>query len=137
MHDQSTKTVQLFGTAFERSVCAARINALHHTAVACDEAVRAAVESAFPCKPIEILGEEEQRAFGGGKVYELIHGHVKGVALDVKLAAYRTAFELYEMKRYREALKQFRLYTKQYGYDRSVERMQLLISGTGPTAATT
>ncbi len=117
------KVVQFFGEPLLRSIRFARVNRFHDTTTLCDDVVREAVERVYPCKPIEILEN-------GDIVYEVINQpQRKETDLEAKLSVYKKAFELYRKKYYREALKAFRAFTKQYGYDSSVERIQTLISG--------
>jgi class 3 adenylate cyclase len=121
--DNGAKYLQLFGDALEKGIKVARANSFHLTTVACDETVRRAVDKIFLPKPIELLDD-------GSRIYEVIHeGSRKEADLETQLMVYSKAFELYEKKYYREALRAFRGYTKLYGYDSSVERIQALITG--------
>lgn len=121
--DHGAKYLQLFGDALGKGIKVARANAFHLTTVACDETVRRAVDKIFLPKPIELLED-------GSRIYEVIHeGSRKEADLETQLLVYTKAFELYEKKYYREALRAFRAYTKLYGYDSSVERIQALITG--------
>ncbi|CUG87823.1 guanylate cyclase-like protein, putative [Bodo saltans] len=121
--DKGAKYLQLFGDALEKGIKVARANSFHLTTVACDETVRRAVDKIFLPKPIELLDD-------GSRIYEVIHeGSRKEADLETQLLVYSKAFELYEKKYYREALRAFRGYTKLYGYDSSVERIQALITG--------
>ena len=118
------KTVQLLGDALTNGLAVARVNQHALTSVVCDELVRRVIETHRFCKPVDTLPVI-------GRVYEIIPPAVAAQEADVeaKLAAFRAAYYLYEGKFYREALRAFRAYTKQYGYDRSVERLQGVITG--------
>lgn len=118
------KTIQLFGDPMRDGLAVARANQHTLASVTCDEVVRRAIDGQRHCKPVETLA-------GIGRVYEVIPPHIaaREVDLEAKLAAYRAAFALYEGKFFREALRAFRAYTKLYGYDRSVERLQAVITG--------
>ena len=68
-----------------------------------------------------------------GRVYEVLvgsGGDGGGLPPDIeaRLTMYCKGFELYERGFYREASRAFRAYTKLYGYDSSVERIQSAIS---------
>eukprot|EP00760_Papus_ankaliazontas_P020565 PhM_4_TR18458/c0_g1_i1/m.34338 len=116
------KTWQVFGPPKSCGIHVARVSGTHGTNVCCDENTRLVIESTLPCKPIEILD--------GGIVY---HVHPRSARREAdffaKLATYNKAFDLFEKQFYRDALKAFRQYTRQYGYDRSVEHIQSLITG--------
>ena len=117
------KVLQLFGVPLATGIVVARANGFHMTTVACDDQVRKAVDRIYPCKPIELMEN-------GGCIYEVIHEQSrKEVDLETKLSVYCKAFELFQRKYYREALRAFRGYTKLYGYDCSVERIQAIITG--------
>jgi class 3 adenylate cyclase len=117
------KVLQIFGAPFATGIVVARANGFHMTTVACDDQIRRAVERVFPCKPIELMEN-------GDCIYEVIHEQSrKEVDLETKLSVYCKAFELYQRKYFREALRAFRAYTKLYGYDCSVERIQAIITG--------
>jgi class 3 adenylate cyclase len=118
-----SKVLQMFGVPFSTGIVVARANGFHMTTVACDDHIRRAVERVFPCKPIELMTN-------GECIYELIHEQSrKEVDLETKLSVYCKAFDLFRRKYFREALRAFRAYTKLYGYDCSVERIQAIITG--------
>ena len=110
------RVVNVFGPPLVTVAEVAQANVKHGTVVAVDDAVRAEVERrGLPCKPIELLR-------GGGRANELVGLHQQhDNDLHAKLAAYKRAFSLYEKRYTTEALKEFRRYTKRFGYDRSVE----------------
>jgi class 3 adenylate cyclase len=121
--DAQQKVLELFGPPLLKGIIVARANAFHATTVSCDETVRRNVEKIFLCKPIEIVDD-------GDVVYEVIHeASRKEADLESQLSVYNKAFELFQRKYYREALRAFRTYTKLYGYDSSVERIQSIITG--------
>jgi hypothetical protein len=63
-----------------------------------------------------------------GRAHELITmARHRDPDLPARLAEYKAAFALYQRGYHAEALKAFRKYTKLYGYDGSVERIQSLI----------
>ena len=121
--DDEFKTVQLFGPAIGKGMTVAKVNDTHGTSVTCDANIRSSVEHKFHTKPIELLQDSSV-------VYEVIIGSARREDdIETRLATYRRAFDLYSQRYYREALKAFRGYTKQYGYDRSVERIQSIMTG--------
>jgi hypothetical protein len=116
-------TIQVFGTCVEMASEVCRANKPHDTTVTMDDTVRLAVEHLMPCKPIEILSD-------GSRAHELLLiAAQQKTDLVTQLAEYKKAFYLYENKFYAKSLKAFRKYTKQYGYDSSVERIQFLTTG--------
>lgn len=120
---ESAKTICMFGPPLLRGMFVAQANGFHMTSVACDDYVRDAIHKIYFCKPIELIPE-------GGCVHEILQESNRDEPeLEVQLAAYSKAFDLFERKYFKGALRAFRAYTKQYGYDSSVERIQALITG--------
>lgn len=120
--DQGLTMAHVVGPALARLADVASANAPHLTTIAVDDTVARALQGLMPCKPIEILA-------GGERVHELLPQHRHHEAdLHARLAEYRAAFDMFERGYHAEALKGFRKYTKAYGYDGSVERIQGLIT---------
>lgn len=119
---EAHKTIGIFGPPMLRGMLIAQANGFHKTSLACDDYVREAIKRMYFCKPIELLP-------GGGCAHEILSETKHDESdLDTQLLTYSKAFELFECKHYRAALKAIRAYTKQYGYDSSVERIQMLIT---------
>lgn len=121
--NEERKILSIFGPPVLRGMFVAQTNGYHMTRVSCDDYVRAAIQKKYYCKPIELIPEE-------GCVHQILHRISKDDSeLELQLATYGQAFEFFERQCYKSALKAFRAYTKQYGYDSSVERIQALIVG--------
>eukprot|EP00796_Vickermania_ingenoplastis_P012055 gene12055-8307_t len=121
--NEDKKILSFFGPPVLRGMFVAQTNGYHMTTVACDDYVRAAIQKMYYCKPIELIPE-------GGCVHEIVQEVSRDDSeLELKLATYGKAFEFFERQYHKSALKAFRAYTKQYGYDSSVERIQALIAG--------
>lgn len=121
--NEDRKILSFFGPPLLRGMFVAQTNGYHMTTVSCDDYVRNAIQKMYYCKPIELIPE-------GGCVHQILHEVTRDDSeLELKLATYSKAFEFFERQYHKSALKAFRAYTKQYGYDSSVERIQALISG--------
>lgn len=119
---EAAKAVGVFGPPVLRGMLVAQANGFHMTSVACDDYICHAIQRMCFCKPIELLP-------CGGCAYQVLSESTHDESdLEMQLLTYTKAFELFENRRYKGALKAFRAYTKQYGYDSSVERIQFLIT---------
>lgn len=121
--NEERKILSFFGPPVLRGMFVAQTNGYHMTTVCCDDYVRDAIQKIYYCKPVELIPDE-------GCVHQILHKISRDDSeLELQLATYCKAFEFFERQYYKSALKAFRAYTKQYGYDSSVERIQALIVG--------
>eukprot|EP01062_Namystynia_karyoxenos_P058931 TRINITY_DN50372_c0_g1_i1.p1 TRINITY_DN50372_c0_g1~~TRINITY_DN50372_c0_g1_i1.p1 ORF type:complete len:810 (+),score=316.20 TRINITY_DN50372_c0_g1_i1:91-2520(+) len=124
------KTFEVFGPCVAYGMRVAHFQKLHSTStcVLCDASVAAAISHQFQIKPLELL-RTKQGANGIERIYEVAGARQSRQSeAQLKLDQYTNAFELFEGRKLREAAKAFRGYTKVYGYDSSVERIQGLIA---------
>lgn len=121
--NEDRKVLSFFGPPVLRGMFVAQTNGYHMTTVACDDYICSAIQKMYYCKPIELIPE-------GGCVHQILHQVGRDDSeLELQLATYCKAFEFFARQYHKSALKAFRAYTKQYGYDSSVERIQALIAG--------
>lgn len=121
--NEDRKILSFFGPPVLRGMFVAQANGYHMATVCCDDYVRYAIQKLYYCKPIELIPDE-------GCVHQILHKISRDDSeLELQLATYCKAFEFFERQYYKSALKAFRAYTKHYGYDSSVERIQALIVG--------
>eukprot|EP00756_Hemistasia_phaeocysticola_P004288 Hpha_TRINITY_DN12735_c0_g1::TRINITY_DN12735_c0_g1_i1::g.114519::m.114519 len=127
--NQGMKTFELFGPCVMYGTRVVYFQKLHSTPTCtlCDERTAQKVGETFAVKPLELL-RTGQGPSDVERIYCIV-GPRRGKLAEsqVKLEQYIQGFELFERRKLKEADKAFRAYTKVYGYDSSVERLQTLI----------